>query len=136
MNWTRDKYLPNSPEEWLKHALSDLRYAKLGIEPDNILSQQICFHAQQAVEKSLKAILLFSNVDFPLTYDIYQLIDILKISGITLPSDFEDAGILTPYAVETRYPGYMTEITKQEVEKAIELAETITLWTKAYITDK
>jgi len=51
MNPPRRKRLPASPEEWLVHAASDLRLAKLGKEGRGILPQQICFHAQQAVEK-------------------------------------------------------------------------------------
>lgn len=43
--------MPVSPEEWLIHAVSDLKFAKLGRKDSDILYEQICFHAQQAVEK-------------------------------------------------------------------------------------
>ena len=58
MNQKPEKRLPASPEEWLYHALSDYKFAKLGKGGKDILPQQICFHAQQAVEKALKAVLL------------------------------------------------------------------------------
>lgn len=48
----------------MAHALSDLNLARLGQEKEDILHEQICFHAQQAVEKALKAVLLFNKVDF------------------------------------------------------------------------
>lgn len=133
MNQTGDKKIPASPEEWLQHALSDLKFAKLGYESSDILFQQICFHAQQAVEKALKAVLLFSNNDFPLTHDIVQLLEIFNVAGISLPQNFNDAAVLTPYAVEIRYPGLKIEINEQEVEKAVLIAEKITSWAKIYI---
>ena len=68
------------------------------------LPRQICFHAQQAAEKALKAVLLFHKIDFVWTHDITELTDIFEEAGITLPEDFQDAGELTPYAVESRYP--------------------------------
>ena len=67
MNIQDKKRLPVYPEEWMTYAQSDLKLAKLGRENDDVLNERICFHAQQAAEKALKAILLFCNVDFPLT---------------------------------------------------------------------
>jgi HEPN domain-containing protein len=121
------------PEEWLAYAESDLKLAKLGEENEDILEEQICFHAQQAVEKGLKAVLLFCKMDFPLTHDIEELLDILSEAKILLPQDIIDAGILTPYAIETRYPGYWGEISEQDVDEAINLAEKVLRWTKEYI---
>jgi len=121
------KRMPVSPDEWLIHARSDLKLAKLGIAQD-VLREQICFHAQQAVEKSLKAVLLHFKVDFPLTHDLEELLDTLKIAGISIPSNLNEIGVLTPYAVETRYPGYWGEISESEVIEALELAESAIKW--------
>ncbi len=104
MNLPEKNWLPASPDEWLKHAISDIRFARLGKKEQDILPQQICFHAQQAVEKAIKAILLFCKIDFPLTHDIEELVDLLTNAGISLPQEVLEAGVLTPYAVETRYP--------------------------------
>ena len=133
MNPPEKKRLPASPEEWLGHAKSDLKLARLGKESKDVLPQQICFHAQQAVEKTFKAALLLYKIDFPLTHDIEELIDIIEGSNISLPSEFLEAGILTPYAVETRYPGYWDEITKDDVNEAITLAEKVILWAEGKI---
>jgi HEPN domain-containing protein len=113
MNPPAKKRLMVSPKEWLVHALSDLKMAKLGQEDQDILPEQICFHAQQAVEKAFKAILLFSKVDFPLTHDLQELIEVCEEAGIVLPEDLKDVDTLTPYAVETRYPGYWEAITDE-----------------------
>lgn len=117
----------------MAHAISDLGLAKLGMENENILHEQICFHAQQSAEKAFKAILLFCKVDFPLTHDLEELMNILSDAGVLLPSEIMDAGILTPYAVETRYPGYFGEITGHDVDEAINIAEKIIAWAEERI---
>jgi HEPN domain-containing protein len=136
MNPRDRKLLPGSPDEWMKHALSDLKFAKLGQKKKDILYQQICFHAQQAAEKALKAVLLYRKIDFPLTHDIEGLIDIFDKAGIPVPSDFQSAGVLTPYAVETRYPGNWDEMTEKEVNEAIKLGSKIVTWSKKYIKER
>ena len=133
MNPPHDNNIPATPMEWLLHARSDLKFAQLGDKSNDILPQQICFHAQQAVEKSLKAVLLFSNIDFPLTHDIMQLLEIIEITGIIFPKDFIDAANLTPYAVETRYPGYSEIINMNDIIDAINIAEKVMKWAETYI---
>ncbi len=66
MNPPAKKRTPTTPEDWMIHALSDLKLAQLGKENEDVLHEQICFHTQQAVEKALKAVLLFCKIDFPL----------------------------------------------------------------------
>ena len=134
MNQQGKKRLPASPEEWLAHAQSDLKLSQLGKDNPEILHEQICFHSQQSVEKALKAVLLFSKIDFPLTHDLEELSYILEGAGIHLPQDILDVGILTPYAVEARYPGYWGELTGQDVDEAITLSERVLKWAAAYIT--
>lgn len=120
--------LPASPEEWVNHAHSDLTLAQIGRDNSMVLNEQICFHAQQAAEKAIKAVLLFYKVDFPLTHDLEELVDIFDKNGISIPKEILDVGILTPYAVEARYPGYWDEITEHDVDDALQLAEKIVTW--------
>lgn len=93
-----------------------------------VLPEQICFHAQQAAEKALKAILLAREVDFPFTHDLEELLTIFPAAGIAIPSELQEVGALTPYAVETRYPGFWGQIAEQEVEKALSLAQDVVDW--------
>ncbi len=44
-----EKTPPGSPQEWLRHAESDLLLAKLGADNEDVLTAQVCFHAQQAI---------------------------------------------------------------------------------------
>jgi HEPN domain-containing protein len=126
--------VPGSTEEWLTHAESDLNLARLAKDHTEILPEQVCFHAQQAAEKALKAVLLHQKIEFPLIHDIEALLEIATQSGVSLPSDVAEAGELTPYAVEARYPGYEEDITPEQVDKAIRLAEGVVTWARTIIT--
>jgi HEPN domain-containing protein len=121
-----------TPESWLENARSDLRLARLAIGQD-VLPGQICFHAQQAVEKALKAVLLARRVEFPLTHDLEELLAILSDAGISVPADLQEAGALTPYAVETRYPGFWGEISEMDMLQALELAQEALDWATGMI---
>jgi HEPN domain-containing protein len=48
---------PGSPEEWLRYAQSDLKLASITL-PSGVLLEALCFHAQQAAEKAIKAVLI------------------------------------------------------------------------------
>ena len=86
MNAAAKRPVNPSPELWLEHARSDLKLARLGCNQD-ILPEQICFHAQQSVEKSLKAVMLASSVDFPFSHDIQELVETMTDAGISLPDE-------------------------------------------------
>lgn len=120
--------IPGSPEEWMNHAESDLRLARLAAGDAYVRREQACFHLQQAAEKAIKAVLLFREVDFPLTHDIEQLLEIAEESGIDLPKDVLEGGVLSPYAVETRYPGSWFEISADDLQEAMRVAEATVTW--------
>lgn len=61
------------------------------------------FHAQQAVEKSLKAVLSAKGIAFRRTHDLAELLDLLADSSIEAPPHADWLDNLTPYAVEARY---------------------------------
>jgi HEPN domain-containing protein len=118
---------PGSAREWLEHARSDIALARLGIGNQNILASQICFHAQQAAEKALKAVLRFHQIEFPLTHDLDVLLELLEQSRIKLPSDVQKSGELTPYAVEARYPGG-TNPSENDIHFSVNLAQCVIDW--------
>lgn len=61
------------------------------------------FHAQQAVEKALKAVLSANMIEFRRTHDLLVLLDLLEDHGIAPPPDAVWLDELNPYAVEARY---------------------------------
>jgi len=61
------------------------------------------FHAQQAVEQALKAVLAHVGVAFRRTHDIAELLDLLEDAGLEAPPYANRLDELNPYAVEIRY---------------------------------
>ncbi len=80
----------------------------------------VCFHAQQCVEKYLKAVLLLHGVDFPKVHDLEALLALVPGSAkLTLTAD--DVLPLNRYSVEGRYPGNWEPISQKEAEEAVAL---------------
>ena len=117
--------------EWLLHAESDLRYAALGRGAPGILQSQVAFHAQQAAEKALKAVLVHASVDFPRTHDLQALLVLIGDAGMAVPPELEGVSALTRFAAETRYPGDPEPITPDELEQAITWAGKTIAWARA-----
>jgi len=117
---------PTSPITWLIHSKSDLLLAKIG-DKNEILLNQLCFHAQQSAEKSLKAVLIYFQINFEFTHNIKKLIQSLP-ENIIKPDFFNNLTILTDYAVSTRYPGDYEEILNFEYEQATILAQQAYDW--------
>src|SRR6266705_630907 len=93
----------DDPREWLNRAHSDLSIAK--VESPGIYREDLCFHAQQATEKAIKAVLLHRGIRFPYVHDIGELIRLLKRKAVSVPLRVWKTRELTDYAIETRYPG-------------------------------
>lgn len=74
--------------------------------PDEI----VFFHAQQAVEKMIKAVLALSSVRFRKTHDLAALVDLARDHGILFPKELEGVTNLTPFAVNFRYEDMPPEI--------------------------
>ena len=124
--------LPDS-HAWMKRAYSNLSLAQKRRGKD-IMLEDLCFNAQQAVEKALKAVCIFRKLDFPKTHSIVRLLDIIESSGVALPESVKSADILTQYAVQTRYPGPIEEVTIAEYKEALELAAKVVFWADTFIS--
>ena len=61
------------------------------------------FHAQQAIEKALKAVLFAHGVLVPRTHHIDALLDALGEASVQAPPHAEFLELLNPYAVQARY---------------------------------
>lgn len=73
-----------------------------------------CFHAQQAVEKALKAVMTASQVRFRYTHDLEELYRLLTDSGIEPPRGIEELRRLSPFAVELRYDDQLIPLLSRE----------------------
>ena len=83
------------------------------------------FHAQQAAEKALKALLTKHEIEFGKTHNIGQL---LRLSDGAVPGIDErlaEARTLTPYAVRARYPGEGPLPDREEAGRHLALARRV-----------
>lgn len=64
----------NDPREWLNRAKSNLVRAKEDIRLSGVFLEDLCFDAQQAAEKAIKAVLIRRNIQFPYVHDLTALL--------------------------------------------------------------
>lgn len=120
-----------SPQDWLLHANSDLELARTGKSP-RVLFETLCFHAHQAVEKAIKAVLVAHKVPIIKSHNIGALIRLLPEDAQHLP-ELKEAMGLTDYAVLSRYPGDLEPVTEKDYQEAVELAEKVVQWSERSI---
>lgn len=85
--------------------------------------ESMLFHAQQALEKGLKAVLVAHGVVFRRTHDLIELLDMATFHGIAVPVARDLLLRLAPYAVEFRYLGVKApEVSPDEAESAMRAA--------------
>ena len=107
--------------EWIKHAVSDLRLAET-VPASGVLLEHLCFHAQQAAEKAIKAVLVGDGIVPPKTHDIGALLSLVDSYGLAVSADVRPATSLTKYAVISRYPADFGELDENEWSHAVALA--------------
>jgi HEPN domain-containing protein len=75
-------------------ARSDLAVACM-TEDERIAPTILAFHAQQAAEKALKALLIQGQVEFPHTHVIGVVLNLCQATGYEVPKDLTEASNLT-----------------------------------------
>lgn len=118
--------------DWLRHAESDLALAKVAAD-GAILYETLCFHAQQAAEKAIKAVLVSRGIVPPRSHNLGMLADLLPDDS-PLPECLADMVGLSDYAVGSRYPGVYEPIEESEYREAVELAEAVFLWAREAVS--
>lgn len=83
------------------------------------------FHAQQASEKALKALLIRHQIDFTKTHDIGALLLLAERAAPGLHRTLAAAEELTPHAVDSRYPGAAADVTSEEARHHAAIAGTV-----------
>ena len=79
------------------------------------------FHAQQAIEKALKAWLAIRSIDFPLTHDLSRLLGLLEEDGVDV-SPFWPLVQYTVFAVQARYEAGLME-SEASIDRMAVIAE-------------
>lgn len=88
----------------------------------------VLFHAQQAVEKLIKAVFSLNGVTYRRTHDLAELNELAARNGIAVPIDRELLVRLGPYGVEFRYLG--VKAPKVSLEEAETAVETLLTWAR------
>lgn len=112
-------------EAWLRRARDDLALAAAALAEEPPITWGAVYHAHQAAEKALKAVLSVVGLPPMPTHDLGALATAVVASGAALPSLDEETETLSPYAVEPRYPDVTRDYAVDEARKAIEAAERV-----------
>jgi HEPN domain-containing protein len=123
----------NDPGEWLRHARSNLARCRSDRRLPDVLFEDLCFDAQQAAEKAVKAVLVSKGRRFPKTHDLAELLDLVATTGTEVPPDVLEAKRLTPYAVAGRYPGVSEDASEEDYREALETAEEPVAWAQRLV---
>ena len=108
---------------WLNKAKADLNVAERLLSQDTEYANAVAFHSQQAAEKYLKALLTWFEIEFPKTHDLELLLNLIKPTCRTVPSELKDIIDLTPYGVELRYPNDRPDASPDDAHAAVKLAQ-------------
>jgi HEPN domain-containing protein len=127
-----ERYPPEDPREWLNRAKSNLLLART--QGTGIYLEDLCFNAQQAVEKAIKALLIQRAVVFPYVHDIAQLLTQVEQGGLTIPLSVKEGERLTRFAVFTRYPGVASPVRPEELTEAVRIAEEVIQWVEGLMS--
>ena len=122
---------PDDPQAWLDRARSNLIRARQRMS--NVYLEDLCFDAQQAAEKALKALCIHRGIDFPYVHDLSRLVTLLQDEGQPVPDPVKEAGRLTRYAILARYPGLDDPVTEYDHERAVEIAERVVGWVESHL---
>jgi len=129
---------PNDPKPATPEAQALLRTAKrdwktvevLLRDPDSPVTS-VCFHAQQYLEKAIKAVLVSNGVIFRRTHDLGELADLLDQEGIAVPMPKDQLMRLNPFAVTFRYQDI--EFVSMDTDEVLEIIEIARVWAKEQI---
>jgi len=122
---------PDDPREWLRRADSNLIHAR--DSSTGVCVEDLCFDAQQAAEKAIKAVFVLRGERFPLIHDLEELLQRLDAMGIKIPKYVWNAVELSRFAVVTRYPGFTRPLTNRKLRRAVRIAESVVRWAERLV---
>jgi len=111
-------------EEWLRFASGDLETARIVLAAPNGAPAAVIFHAQQAAEKALKAVLIFQSMLVPRTHDIALLWRMVSSYADTDVTE-DELNWLTRSGTGSRYPDMHIDTNRADAARAVEIAEII-----------
>ncbi|ADX84972.1 HEPN domain-containing protein [Saccharolobus islandicus] len=105
-------------KEWIEQALEDLDTAKLLLTNGKYYAS--AFYSQQAVEKSLKSLIIYLGKDPGKTHSLTELIEMVEKEGVTMPINIkENLMVLSPHFIISRYPDAANGVPFKQYSKSI-----------------
>lgn len=120
----RSEPVRTATRRWWAFAEDDLKLADLAANPEDPIYGGTLFHAQQAVEKALKTVLVAEQIPFERTHDLHRLLQSIPEDWSVRNSEV-DIDWLTDWAVVSRYPANLPDPTRETAERALKEARTI-----------
>ncbi len=112
-------------QQWLQKVWSDLLLGQAALDLPVPQTAGACFHCQQAVEKSLKAFLVFQAVEFEWSHKIEYLINLCVEQDQSFEQIRNSAAPLADYAVGFRYPANEPDPTLAQAREALAVAHKV-----------
>lgn len=103
----------------------------VGLDP-TFADMIVGFHAQQAIEKLVKAVLSDSQIAYPRVNDLDRLVELLEAEQITQPPDAQQLGSLTPWATYLRYTDPPEPISLDR-PATVKLVDNVADWASAQV---
>lgn len=117
------------PDLWLNHAIDDLDSAEVLLEAE--ISNMVCFHSQQAVEKLFKAYIASHSNEIPKIHNLTRLQAICEdLAGEEFNINDEEIIFLNDVYIDSRYPADFGLLpsgkpSMKDAQKALRIAQKI-----------
>lgn len=111
--------------QWMQYAKNDLAAATILLAHEDVeaLTVSVCYHCEQAIEKSLKAYLVRAGGDLRKSHDLALLNQLCMQCDSDFPDLTATITLLTDYAVNRKYPGDYPPPSAEEATMALQIAE-------------
>ena len=116
---------PELARLWIEKADNDVITARQTLLLPDGPTDTVCFHAQQATEKALKALMTCHGIAFPKIHDLVRLLDIALPLMPQLDDYRERFAEMSAYAVQTRYPAHWPSPGRDQALRAMAVAQEI-----------
>ena len=116
---------PTKASSWARKADEDLVVVDILVRGGDPLWDAVVYHAQQAAEKLLKALLVSRGEVLPKVHDLTKLLTLCVAYEPDLATFMDDCFFLSPLAVRSRYPDEEAETAREDAERCAAIARGI-----------
>lgn len=99
---------------WVEKAESDLLCIENNLAASRVPWDTVVFHAQQAAEKLLKALLVAAGRTVPRTHDLVALLSLATAAGFPLAGCRPEIDLLSRFGAAVRYPDAVYSPTEED----------------------